>query len=344
MDSAWLDSIRGRWTSLKEKRVWLRWAERWGLSAGSLVLGVLTLFFFRRGIEYFPWFIGYLLLLWLGGVAFAGVRQSLRECGRQVIGIVVDYTVQTLFHGLLLFLLPIYYASTTFASQNGVFFLLLAAAALVTAIDPWYRAILVRFRSIEIVLFGFGLFASLNVAFPLVGVRSNWGLIISGGFSILALAPIFRRARACSWREAILRAGMWGICVAVLLWPLRGWVPPVPLHLARASFTRSIDRLEPIQPVSTLSVEELRSWGGLTVFTAVAAPAGLHEAIFHVWQKDRTVVAIIPLSPVRGGRAGGFRTHSRKTDLGSNPVGSWTVDVLTDHSQLIGRVRLTVTP
>jgi len=198
VDSAWLDGIRGRWTSLKEEHVWLRWAERWGLSIGSLVLGGLTLFFFRRGIEYFPWFIGYLLLLWLGGVAFAGARQCLRERGRQVIVIVVDYTVQILFHGLLLFLLPIYYASTTFASRNGVFFLLLAAAALVTAIDPWYRAILDRFRSIEVVLFGFGLFASLNVAFPLVGVPSSRSLILSGAFSILALAPIFRRARACS--------------------------------------------------------------------------------------------------------------------------------------------------
>jgi len=344
VDSGCLDSIRGRWTSLKEKHAWFGWAERWSLSAGSLVLGVLTLFFFRRGIEYFPWFIGYLLLLWLAGVAFVGVRQSLRERGQQVIGVLVDYTVQTLFHGLLLFLLPIYYASTTFTSRNGVFFLLLAAAALVTAIDPWYRAILVRFRSIEIVLLGFALFASLNVAFPLVGVRSNWGLIISGAFSLLALTPIFRRAGACSWQEALLKAGMWGICVAVLLWPLRGWVPPVPLHLARASFARAIDRLEPIQPVSRLSVEELRSWGGLMVFTAVAAPAGLHEAIFHVWQKDGSVVARIPLSPVRGGRAGGFRTYSRKTELGSNPMGSWMVDVLTDHSQLIGRVRLRVTP
>jgi len=344
VNSVWLDSVCSRWASLKGKYLWLRCAERWGLSVGSLVLGLLTFFFFRRGIEYFPWFIGYLLLLWLGGVAFAGVRQSLPGHGRQVIGIVVDYTLQTLFHGLLLFLLPIYYASTTFTSQNVWFFILLAAAALVTTIDPWYRAILVRFRSIEIVLFGFGLFASLNVAFPLVGVRSSWGLISSGAFSILALVPTFHRARTCSWREAILRAGVWGICVAVLLWPLRGWIPPVPLHLARASFARSISRLEPIQPVSSLSVDQLRGWGELTVFTAVAAPAGLREPIYHVWRKNGAEVWRIALSAIRGGRPGGFRTFSQKSDLGSSPAGSWSVDVLTAHDQLIGRVRLVVTP
>ena len=128
------------------------------------------------------------------------------------------------------------------------------------------------------------------------------------------------------------------------LWLVRGWLPPVPLHLARASFARTVLRLEPVQPVSTLAVAELKSWGELTVFTAVAAPAGLREPIVHEWRKDGVVVARIALSAVRGGRAGGSRTYSRKSDLGSNPVGSWTVDVLTDQSQLIGRVRLRVTP
>ena len=344
VDGTWFDGIQRRWTAFTEQFVWLRWVERWGLSAGSLVLGALTLFIFRRGIEYFAWFIGYLVLLLLGGVAFAEARRSLRDRGRKVIGIVVDYTVQVLFHGLLLFLLPIYYASTTFASWNGLFFLVLAAAALVTAVDPWYRAILIRFRWIEIVLFGFGLFASLNVAFPLIGVRSSRGLILSGALSILALAPIFRRAGTCSWRDALLKAGTWGVGVVILLWLVRGWLPPVPLHLARASFARTVLRLEPFQPVSTLAVAELKSWGELTVFTAVAAPAGLREPIVHEWRKDGVVVARIALSAVRGGRAGGFRTYSRKSDLGSNPVGSWTVDVLTDQSQLIGRVRLRVTP
>lgn len=343
LTTTWLDTVHGRWVELTGRYPWLRWMEKWGISIGSLVLGVLTLLVFRRGIEYFPWFVGYLLLLWLAGVAFAEVRQSLAARGRRLIALVVDYTVQTLFHGLLLFLLPIYYASTTLTSANVWFLVALAGAALVTAIDPWYRAIILRFRWIEVLLFGFGLFASLDVAFPLLGVRSTLSLILSGIFSMLALSPIFRRGPDPSWRDAFVRAGMWGVALALLLWPLRGWIPPVPLHLSRATFAKSVIRLEPVQPVLTLSAGELQAWGGVAAFSAVTAPAGLREPIYHLWRKDGAVVARIPLSPIRGGLPAGFRTYSRKTDLGQNPAGSWTVDVLTAHDQLIGRIWLEVT-
>ena len=118
----------------------------------------------------------------------------------------------------------------------------------------------------------------------------------------------------------------------------------MPLYLTRATFAKSVIRLEPDQPASTLSAEELRAWGGVSAFSAVSAPAGLREPIYHLWRKDGAVVARIPLSPIRGGLRAGFRTYSRKTDLGQDPAGSWTVDVLTAHDQLIGRIRLEVTP
>jgi Protein of unknown function (DUF2914) len=88
----------------------------------------------------------------------------------------------------------------------------------------------------------------------------------------------------------------------------------------------------------------VEAWGSLAVFTAVSAPAGLREPVFHVWSKNGVVLERIPLSPVQGGVQGGFRTYSRKADLGRDPVGSWSVDVVTAHQQLIGRVRLSVTP
>jgi len=340
---SWVDTVRDRWNELTARYAWLEWVERWGISIGSLVLGVLTLSVFRRGTEYFPWFIGYLLLFWLAGVAFAVVRQSLGAQGRRFMARALDYSVQTLFHGLLLFLLPIYYASTTLTSGNVWFLCVLAGAALITAIDPWYRAIVLGFHGIEVLLFGFGLFASLNVAFPLVGVPPAWALVSSGLASILALAPIFRRGLEASWSGAIARAGLWGVAFALLLWPLREWIPPVPLHLTRAMFAKSAVRLEPVQPVSTLSVDELRAWGGVVAYSAVAAPAGLREPIYHLWRRNGVVVEKIPLSPIKGGLRTGFRTYSRKSDFGKDPVGSWTVDVLTVTDQLLGRIRLKVT-
>lgn len=342
--ATWLESLRDTWARLTLRHPQLRWVEKWGVSAGSLVLGLLTLFIFRRGLEYFPWFVGYLILLWLAGVVFAEARQALAARGGRVVWMAVDYAIQSMFHGILLFLLPIYYASTTFASRNMWFLIVLASAALLTTIDPWYRTVLLRFRWVEIVLFGFGLFASLNVAFPLIRIRSTWALLLSGVVSMLALAPVFRRGPDPSWSNAFFRAGMWGVAVALVLWPLRGWIPPVPLHLTRATFTRSVVRLEPAEPASTVTADELRAWGGIAAFTAVAAPAGLREPIYHVWRKNGTEVARIALSPIRGGRPGGFRTYSRKADLGQDATGVWSVDVVTDHGQLIGRARLVVTP
>ena len=342
--AAWYNRLRTAWERLATRHPQLRWVKKWGISAGSLVSGVLTLLVFRRGLEYFPWFVGYLLLLWLVGVALAQVRQGLAARGRRALSMVVDYTVQTLFHGLLLFLLPIYYASTTLTSRNVLFLALLATGAILTAIDPWYQVVMLRFRQVELLLFGFGLFASLNVAFPLLGLQSAYALILSGIGSVLALIPVFRRGEHTLWRTAVIRAGICAIFVALLLWPMRDWIPPVPLQLARGTFARAVGRLEPEQPVSTLTVDELRSWQGITAFTAITAPAGLRERIYHVWRKNGAIVARIPLSPISGGRPGGFRTYSRKVDMGENPVGAWTVDVLTAHDRLVGRIRLAVTP
>jgi hypothetical protein len=55
------------------------------------------------------------------------------------------------------------------------------------------------------------------------------------------------------------------------------------------------------------------------------------------------VVSTVSLAtPVQGGRLGGFRTYSRKTDFPPDARGSWTVDVVTAAGQLIGRVRFRV--
>jgi hypothetical protein len=318
--------------------------HRWGISAVSLLSGALTLLLFRRGIEYFPWFIGYLLLVWLVGVVFVHARQALHARAPVVLGLVVDYTIQTLLHGVSLFLLPIYYASTTLGSRNMWFLLALAAGALLTAVDPWYQAVHLGFRRIDLFLFWFGLFASLNVAFPLIGIESTLGLLLSGAVSVLSLVPAFRRTPEAAWRAALL----WGAGVAALvvslLWFLRPWIPPAPLRLARGTFAQAVVRLEPEQPVTRISASDVRRWGRLTCFTAIVAPAGIREPVFHVWRRDGVVVATIPLSPIRGGLPGGFRTYSRKLDVGNDPAGSWSVDVRTAHDQLIGRVRLTVTP
>ena len=338
----WIDRIASVWHALWARYPQFRWLRTWGVSAASICSGLATLLLFRRGIEYFPVVIGYLLLLWLVGVLLAERRQRLARQAPRGVSMAIDYTVQTLLHGLLLFLLPIYYASTTLTSGNVWFLLVLVAAAILTTIDPWYQAATGRLRWIESVLVGLGLFASLNVAFPLIGVASATALLLSSVASVLALVPVFRRGPDAAWVTALLRAGIGAAVIAAGLWLVREWMPPVPLHLTRATFARTVEQLEPVEPTVRISLEELRAWGRVFAYTAVAAPAGLREPVYHVWQRYGRTVAIMPSTTVQGGRLGGFRIHSWKADLGADPTGLWRVEVRTAGGQLVGRAQLWV--
>ena len=142
-----------------------------------------------------------------------------------------------------------------------------------------------------------------------------------------------------------MRTGLLSTLALALLWWVRVAIPPAPLHLAHATVARIVERLEPVDPVrGEISAEVLREWGGLAAYTAVYAPAGLKQPIVHVWKMKGRSVTTIPLSPIRGGRSGGFRTYSRKSDFAGNVVGSWEVDAMTSSGQLIGRLRFTITP
>jgi hypothetical protein len=334
---------RGAWTAIVTRHPALGWLWHWGISAVSLVSGTLTLLVFRRGLEYVPWFIGYLLLAWLAGVAMAGRRRLLAERGHHGTARLVAYTVQSLLHGLLLFLLPIYYASTTLASRNSWLLLLLAGAAVLTTIDPWYRGATCRLPWLESTLFALALFASLSVALPLVRVPTGWALPLSGILSVLAIGPAAMRAAGPLRRKALVALVVGSVALAFLLTATRAWFPPVPLHVSRLAFAMAVVDLEPLVSLSEISSAEASANGGILAYSAVVAPAGLRDGIQHVWRKDGRVVGRVQL-PVRGGRPAGFRTFSRKADLGPNPAGQWSVEVLTLHGQLLGRITLTVTP
>lgn len=335
--------LRSRWEILEARYPLLSWVARWGFSAGSLVAGLATLFVFRRGLPHVGWIVGYLILLWFLFTLFTQIRQSLEERRQRLMMTAGDYTIQTLYHGLLLFILPGYYASTTFSSANVWFFLLLVGLALLTSVDPWYRAFVYPRPWAGYVFFAVSFFAALNVALPLVGVQPIWALGGSALLSALALTPALRRFGG-GWKGAWIRSGCFALLATGLLWYLRAGIPPVPLHLARAIAARTVVGIEPVDPFASVPEVRLRQWGGMVSYTAVYAPAGLRQPIVHVWSKNGDPVTTIPLSPVRGGRSEGFRTYSRKSDLGQDPVGRWTVDVMTASGQLIGRLRFTVTP
>lgn len=321
----------------------LAWIRRWGVSAGSFVGGCLTLFVFRRGLPDVGWIVGYLVLTGLLFGVIAQARQPLLARGRRIIVTAADYTIQTLYHGLLLFSLPAYYASATLTSVNATFVALLLALALLATFDPWYQAVVHPRPWLHYVFFVVSTFAALAVALPLVGVPPHVSLVVSAWASVAALAPEIRQARRWPWRRALTVAATLGIAAAALVGEFRIWVPPAPLTIARSALVWSVRGLEPGPSLGArVTAAELRRAGGVFAYTAIYAPRSLRQAIVHVWRHDGRVVDVVRLSPVRGGRRPGFRTYSHKAEFPADPAGQWRIDVMTTSGQLIGRLRFTV--
>ncbi len=310
----------------------LDWLRRWGISIWSLVGGVFTLFVFRRGLPNVALIVGYLLLLWLLVAVLVQVRGTLQASQRRAHRLVLtatEYSIQTLYHGVLLFLLPAYWAATTLTSPNVLFFGLLVALALLATFDPWYRVLVHPYPWVGNVFFLVSMFGALNLALPLVRVPPFGALQIAAWAAMVALTPAICRERGWSWiygAGATMGAG------------------PAPLFLAQTALGWAVGSVESLEPVlGTVSVADLRE-RGLVAYTSIYAPAGLLQPVEHVWRRNGEVVNRVSLSPVQGGRREGFRTFSRKTAFPDDPVGRWTVDVVTASGQLIGRLRFRVVP
>jgi hypothetical protein len=190
------------------------------------------------------------------------------------------------------------------------------------------------------VFFFVSAFAALNVALPLVGLPPLSAMLLGAWLAAVGLSPALRRSRRWPWGRALRVTAVAGLAAAASAFLVRTCIPPAPLFVARAGLARGIAAGEPIESLGpTLSADDMR---GLVAFTAVYAPAGLRQPISHVWRREGRVVSVVPLSPIHGGRRDGFRTFSRKTLMPPDPTGRWSVDVVTDSGQLIGRLRFRV--
>ena len=326
-------------------RPWpFEFARRWGISIASFVGGLLTLFVFRRGLPHVGLIVGYLLLLWLLVAILVQARDTLAASERRTHRFVLtatEYAVQSLYHGVLLFLLPAYWAATTLTSVNVFFFLALVVLALLATFDPWYQAVVHPRPWAGYVFFLVSLFGALNLALPLIGVPPVAALGVAAWVSVVALTPAVCRARAWSWRRGIIATALVGMLAASAALAGRAAIPPAPLFVAESRLGWNFppaDSLEPRSPIPAAALLQ----NGLIAYTAIYAPAGLKQPVDHIWRLEGQIINVIRLTPVEGGRREGYRTFSRKTSFPADPRGRWTVDVTTATGQLIGRMRFKV--
>ena len=319
-------------------------ARRWGISIASLVGGLLTLFVFRRGLPHVGLIVGYLLLLWLLVAILVQARDTLAASERRTHRLVLtatEYAVQTLYHGVLLFLLPAYWAATTLTSANVFFLLALVVLALLATFDPWYQAVVHPRPWAGYVFFLVSLFGALNLALPLIGVPPVAALGVAAWVSVVALTPAVCRARVWGWRRGLIATALVGMLAASAALAGRAAIPPAPLFVAESRLGWNFPPADSLEPRSPIPADALLQ-NGLIAYTAIYAPAGLKQPVDHIWRLEGQIINVIRLTPVEGGRREGYRTFSRKTSFPADPRGRWTVDVTTATGQLIGRMRFKV--
>jgi hypothetical protein len=77
----------------------------------------------------------------------------------------------------------------------------------------------------------------------------------------------------------------------------------------------------------------------LHAVTDVVIPGGKGDRLVHVWRHDGVEVQrSTDVDPKAHGATGTLRLRSQLEDLPSDPTGHWTVDVVTQDGQLVGRV------
>lgn len=147
-----------------------------------------------------------------------------------------------------------------------------------------------------------------------------------------------------------------GITAMVNLLYFTNLIPPIPLSLKDAGVYHSLQRdfygnylvsYEDLGVVGFFSLYQdfKQNPGGLIyAYTSIFSPSDLDTTIIHQWEHyDEATRKWIPGSRINlevvGGRDGGFRTFSVRSDLAE---GKWRVNILTQEGQLIGRLRFNI--
>lgn len=252
------------------------------------------------------------------------------------------YATQMVHQESLFFVLPFFAVTTTWNSGQLLFTGLLGLAALISIIDPLYYHQLVRRQLLFMSFHSLTLFAVLLTALPIIAhlntARSyQWAL----GISVLLSFPSLTRTVGGlhGWRRWAATLGLLA-ALGGIGWQARLWVPPATLWMTQMAVSDRLTGRDPGERLETIDVAQLRR-NGLYAYTAISAPGGLQERIYHVWLHDGREVDRIALD-ISGGRKAGYRAWSHKRHFPEQPLGHWQVRVVTEAGQMIGTLRFRV--
>ncbi|MCO4785030.1 MAG: DUF2914 domain-containing protein [Marinomonas atlantica] len=317
--------------------------------------GLLAVIAFSSGVasyvlvernESFSQMIAVLLLVsWVWLIIDNWLRDKVKKrFGVTVSPNVMRFALQMVQQESLFFALPFFLAVTSWNHPQAIFTSLIILCALISVVDPIYYKKLASQQVLFTVFHNFALFSVLSVTLPILlnlttSQSVKIALITAVIFTLPSLGNLMLNARW--WRFPIL---ILLLCVlSVGLWQLRSLVPPAALRLTGITISHDVNikKLKPSDSIKTISSDALHA-KGLYSWTAVKAPRGLNEEIFHVWIHNNETVDRIALK-ITGGREEGYRAWTHKVNFPDDAVGQWQVQVVTDSGQLIGLTKFNVT-
>jgi hypothetical protein len=327
----------------------------WLHSVYALALGAGVVAFARRGFDHARWLAVSLGLAWLLVILFfrlfgSGDEQRERaleapDPKARVRFYVMTYALKNLYQGMLFFLLPFYWKSTTLGAPNAWFVIVLAACAVLSTLDIVFDRVLMRWRALASIFHGIALFGCLDVVIPALfpDTRTLWSLLAAASITVVGFWTLHVTARVFKKRIYIplflLSLGA-GVGVAYVA---RAAIPPVPMYVSSAAVgPKQLADGRLAMEVRTLHPSVIQE---LVAVTDVVVPGGKGDRLRHVWRHQGAEVHRTTEETSRiAGPKGAIRLRSSLTgqDLPKDLVGSWAVDVETEDGQLVGRAEFEV--
>ncbi|MFT7581222.1 MAG: hypothetical protein ACI9MR_002896 [Myxococcota bacterium] len=340
----------GRVSDFLHRHKALMW---WGHSIYALGLGVMVILFAAKGFEHArilaatlgAAFLLLLLLFRLFGHGDAQREKVEEKRSAKVRFVLMTYVLKNLYQGMLFFLLPFYWNSSTIDSMNGWFVFVLGVLAFISTMDIIFDHLLMRYRMLAATFYTMTLFACMNLVIPALfpNVRTIVTLMTSAALAVLGFSLLHFPMGSFKEKRRLIYVAVAMVAFAFAVFFARVAIPPVPLYVMHAA-------VGPAQLADgrlALEVGRLHYTllDDMIAVTDVALPGGEGDAFRHVWRyRDGDFRLVVEATRRSSDRKNGARLVStlRRDQLPDDIIGDWTVDVVTIDDQIVGRARFTV--
>lgn len=319
-------------------------AYPWIIPLFGFVSGAASFILVERKQDQFAQIISVLMLAGWLWIALENVLQRgiSRWFGIRLPSVAFRYITQLIHQESLFFVIPFFFITTAWNTGQVFFTSLLILAALVSIIDPIYYRWLAARRWLFYCFHSITLFAALLTALPLIfHLPTPKSYLWSLGVTLLLTCPgLIRSMSVVWWKRTTAIIVLIGSIGALGIF-VRPWIPPASIWLTKVAITDRIDDRSraPKQEFNTITNVQLHA--GIYAYTAIHAPRGLNERIYHQWIHNGKTLDKIALN-ISGGNERGYQTWTHKTNFPVDANGDWQIQVVTEANQIIGILRFKV--